>query len=92
MLKVRTRLAKAICAVVVLSFVLVGATQVGAKAVEYFRTYNENKFTGNITAWKSYNETVPENYKIKYSTHNKYSGGWNYWSHEVYFHWTAGGK
>ena len=46
-----------------------------AKSVEYFRTYNENKFTGNITAWKSYNETVPENYKIKYSTHNKYSGG-----------------
>ena len=63
-----------------------------AKSVEYFRTYNENKFTGNITAWKSYNETVPENYKIKYSTHNKYSGGWNYWSHEVSFHWTAGGK
>lgn len=89
---VRVKLSKVGLAIVVLSLFLVTAVQVGAKSVTYFETYNENKFTGNITAWKTYKETVPENYKIKYSTHNKYSGGWNYWSHEVYFHWTANGK
>ncbi|MGM0183333.1 hypothetical protein [Enterococcus sp. AZ102] len=68
---------------------LVSAIQVSAKSVQVFQIYNRNIYSGAISNTRNTYQNVPNNYKIQYTRHTSYRGGWNYDVHEIYYHWNA---
>lgn len=88
----KKKLGKVIFLVAMAAVVLGGAIQVSAKSVQIYQSYYQNKFTDAISNSKSTYGNVPQNYKIKYTTHDVYSGGWNFNIHEIFYHWTPNGQ